>query len=51
MSIVKLLKYIAGMMSLKTHLKNVLGFSGVLDLGFFLLLRSDLMFRKGQDIP
>ena len=37
MFFVKILEYMAGMMSMNTHLKGVLGFSDTLDPGFLLI--------------
>ena len=50
-SFVKLLEGMAGIMSMNTHLKGVLGFRGVFDLDFYLLWISDMMFIMGQDLP
>ena len=38
MYFVKLLEVLYGMMSMKNHLKGVLGFSGILNIGFLLIV-------------
>ena len=48
---VNILEDMAGMVSMNTHLKGVLVFSGVFDIVFCGLFRYDNMFRKGQDLP
>ena len=56
-SFVKLVGYMAGMMSINNHLKGVLsfsgilGFSGVFDIKYLLIFISGMMCRKCQDIP
>ena len=47
---VNILEDMAGMVSMNTHLKGVLVFSGVFDIGFCGLFRYDIMFRKGRDL-
>ena len=51
MSFVKFLEDVAGVMSMNTNLKCVLGFRGVFDIEVYFLWRSDMMCRMGQDIP
>ena len=48
MSFIKLLEYMAGMMSMKTHLKGVLSFSGVFDLDFSFIVGIWNDLQKGS---
>ena len=51
MPFVKLLEDVDDIMSMNTNLKYILGLKGFFNIYFYLLSISDMMCRKGQDLP